>query len=467
VLSGNQTVRAVASKTGFGDSDVQTTVYDLWIPESTIVTTIAGNGVAGWTDGPAGVAQFNSPQGICVDAGGTVYVTDTGNNVIRSIDTKGIVATLAGDGNPGFRNGTGSNAQFNVPLGICVGQGGDIFVADRQNRRIRRITPGGVVTTFSGSGATGNDDGPPESASFAYISHMSADAAGNLYVGSEGVIRRIAANGSVASTAISVVTLTYDPSLVVDPANNFYIVSSFIYVDKMTPRISDTIYAGSGVGFADGPRLQAKLPQYFFFNRSIVLDTNGSLCISDPARIRKLSPDGFVSTLAGSGLGGYRNGVGASASFNNPSGLALDLDQNLLVADAGNHRIRKIWIDTAGRGIPDAWQQAHFGHVGIDPNTDPDHDGMSNLAEFWAGTDPLDSNSVFALKSCGVSPDGHATITWPSVTGRVYTVEFSDDFARWTPLGAPLPGNGSVMTVSDPASMQQAPRRVYRVYVNF
>ena len=410
-LSGNQTLRAFATKVGYGGSGIQSVTYDLWSPEQTLVTTLAGTGEPGWVDGNAYAAQFNSPQDICVDAAGNVYVADTGNNLIRRIGTDGIVTTVAGNGSPGFQDGPGTNAQFNVPVGICVGTDGNIFVADRQNRRIRRVTPGGVASTFAGTGATGNDDGPPGSARFSYISHIATDKAGNLYVGSAGVIRRIATNGFVTSIPISQTYVTYDPSPAVDPSTNLFIVSSSVYVDKLLPGAGEAIYAGNGVGYADGPRLVAKLPQYPFFNRSIVGDSIGNFYVSDPTRIRKLRADGWVSTLAGSGTGGYQNGLGIVAAFNDPAGLALDGFGTVYVADSGNNRIRKIWVDTYGIGIPDAWQVAHFGLAGIDPNADPDGDGMSNIAEYLAGTDPLNPNSSLKITVIQIQ-QGKALIDW-------------------------------------------------------
>ena len=115
--------------------------------------------------------------------------------------------------------------------------------------------------------------------------------------------------------------------------------------------------------------------------------------------------------------------------------------------------------------IPEAWQVAHFGHAGIDPNADPDHDGMSNLAEYLSGTDPLDSNSYFAIQSLVILEGGHAQIRWQTVQGKTYTVLYSDDLITWNVLVNPALGDGSMFTATDPATTQQAPHRSYRVYL--
>src|SRR5207247_2100290 len=105
---------------------------------------------------------------------------------------------------------------------------------------------------------------------------------------------------------------------------------------------------------------------------------------------------------------------------NGAAGICADTNHNIYVADSANNCIRKISPDSAGIGIANDWQIAHFGHIGIDPNADPDQDGMSNYAEFWAGTDPLDSNSVFAIKSVAVVQGNSIQISWETVSGKTY-----------------------------------------------
>src|SRR5262249_4110742 len=119
-----------------------------------------GNGTAGFSDGPASSAQFNSPKGVAVDSLGVIYVADTGNNRIRRIGTDGTVSTIAGDGPAGFKNGTGTQAEFSAPAGLAVDGQGHLYIADTGNSSVRFITPSGVVSIVAGDGTIGSNDSP-------------------------------------------------------------------------------------------------------------------------------------------------------------------------------------------------------------------------------------------------------------------------------------------------------------------
>jgi serine/threonine-protein kinase len=167
------------------------------------VTTFAGSGVLGSANGPGPAASFSFPTGVAVDAGGNVYVADSGNNLIRAITPAGVVTTLAGSGNAGSANGTGATASFNSPFGVAVGSAGNVYVADSGNNLIRVVASGGVVTTLAGSGAVGSANGPASAASFRFPSDVTVDAAGNLYVADQGnnLIRVITPAGMVSTLA--------------------------------------------------------------------------------------------------------------------------------------------------------------------------------------------------------------------------------------------------------------------------
>jgi serine/threonine-protein kinase len=149
-----------------------------------VVTTLAGSGSAGFTDGQGVAAEFASPTGVAVSAGGTVYVADTGNNCIRQISSAGVVTTLAGSvaRTAGSTNGTGPAARFNRPTGITIDAGGVLYVADNGNNRVRQVTSTGVVTTLAGSGTTGATDGPGATARFNGPFGVAVDASGTVYV---------------------------------------------------------------------------------------------------------------------------------------------------------------------------------------------------------------------------------------------------------------------------------------------
>jgi DNA-binding beta-propeller fold protein YncE len=145
------------------------------------VTTLAGAGVRGYADGPAAQARFAEPEGVAVDAAGNVYVADGGNHRIRKITPGGEVTTVAG-ATFGFRDGPAEAARFNTPRGLAVDAAGSILVADAGNHRVRRITPDGAVTTVAGSGEKGYDNGPGRQARFNEPFGVAVDAAGNIYV---------------------------------------------------------------------------------------------------------------------------------------------------------------------------------------------------------------------------------------------------------------------------------------------
>jgi gliding motility-associated-like protein len=170
-----------------------------------VVITLAGSQQAGYVDGNASNARFNSPAGICVDASGFVYIADRGNNRIRVISPEGKVSTLAGNGQPGYSEGKGTAAKFNVPTGIAVDKSGNIFVTDQVNNRIRKINPEGVVSTFAGSGEFSLSDGESNKAAFKYPTGIVFDTLGNLYVTDQinHLIRRISPSGKVTSMALS------------------------------------------------------------------------------------------------------------------------------------------------------------------------------------------------------------------------------------------------------------------------
>ncbi|MGA2870542.1 MAG: hypothetical protein ABSF34_15450 [Verrucomicrobiota bacterium] len=237
------------------------------------------------------------------------------------------------------------------------------------------------------------------------------------------------------------------------------------------PDGNTTLFAGQPVsaygspnpGYSDGYRLQSS----FQNPEDATVDQDTNIFVSDDTRLRKIRPDGWVSTMAGTAVSGYQNGRGYVAQFNGAAGLCVDTNGNIFVADSANNCIREISPDTFGIGIPDWWQLKYFGYIGIDPNADPDHDGMSNYEEFWAGTEPLDPNSFFAIKSVVITVGNHAQINWQTVAGKNYSVQYSDDLKTWSPLATSITGYGTVASVLDSTPTQQAPQRLYRVFVNF
>ncbi len=313
-----------------------------------IVETLAGTGTAGFMDGAGNVAQFYEPTGVAVDSVGNVYVAVKNSHRIRKITSGGVVTTLAGTGTAGFMDGAGNVAQFNEPRGVAVDGLGNIYVADTDNNRIRKITPGGVVSTFAGTGTAGNMDGAGNVAQFNNPYGVAVDGLGNIYVADTGNhhIRKIT-SGGVVSTLVG----TASPAgVVVDVSGNVYVTDSNNHrIRKITFDSSGTgtvtTLAGTvTAGFMDGAGNVAQFNE----PRGVALDSVGNVYVADTNnnRIRKITPSGVVSTLAGTGTQGDMDGVGNIAQFNEPRGVAVDSVGNVYVTDTDNHRIRRLIIES-------------------------------------------------------------------------------------------------------------------------
>ena len=324
------------------------------------VTTFAGDGFDGDSDGTGSAARFRAPYGVAVGTNGMVYVADTYNHTIRKITPAGVVTTLAGlAGAAGSTDGTGSAAQFRNPQGVAVDSAGNVYVADTQNHTIRKITPGGGVTTLAGlAGSTGNTDANGSAARFYTPNSVAVDSTGNVYVAdtSNEAIRKITPGGVVTTLAGgtfgsadgtgSAAQFYFLQGVAVD-ANGIVYVADGYYgasgsIRKITPSGVVTTLAGlaNEGGSTDGTGSAAR----FVSPYGVAVDSTGNLYVSDSynCTIRKVTPGGDVSTLAGTAGLGSANGTGAAARFNGPTGMAVDSATNVYVADRNNHTIRKI-----------------------------------------------------------------------------------------------------------------------------
>lgn len=262
-------------------------------------------GVDGSADGTASQAEFSGVEDIAADAAGNLYVTDKHNLTIRKITPAGVVTTVAGSaGAVGATDGAGAAARFNFAHGLAADMAGAVYVADTGNRTIRKITAAGVVTTIAGTaGVTGAADGIGAAASFSGAQGIAVDANGNVYVADTDshTVRKITAAGVVTTLA----------------------------------------GAAGAMGNADGVGAAAR----FNTPKGMAADAAGNVYVADTGNhtIRKITPAGAVTTVAGSaGVAGATDGAGAAARFNEPQGMVVDAAGNLYVADTGNHTIRKI-----------------------------------------------------------------------------------------------------------------------------
>ena len=317
------------------------------------VSTLAGS-TQGFTDGTGTSAKFYNPTRVAVDGAGNVYVADLSNHRIRKITTSGVVSTLAGSGTSGYTDGTGTSAQFNSPTGVAVDGAGNVYVADQGNHRIRKITTSGVVSTLAGS-TYGYTDGTGTSAKFYNPFGVAVDGAGNVYVADQGNhrIRKITESGVVSTLAGSTYGYTdgtgtsakfaYPFGVAVDGAGNVYVADyNNQRIRKITASGVVSTLAGSTYGYRDGTGTSAQ----FAYPFGVAVDGAGNVYVADESnhRIRKITASGVVSTLAGSGTSGNADGTGTSAKFKNPTGVAVDGAGNVYVGDYNNHSIRKITL---------------------------------------------------------------------------------------------------------------------------
>lgn len=373
------------------------------------VTTLAGSaGQNGSADGTGSAARFNYPMDVAVDAAGNLYVADEGNSKIRKITPDGVVTTLAGAHRPagvavdtagnvyvankgnstigkitpdmevttfagradqaGSADGTGSAARFSMPFGVAVDGAGNLYVADTGNRTVRKITAAAEVTTLAGSpGQYGTNDGVGNEARFHWPHGVAADGSGNVYVvdTASATIRKITSDGAVTTLAgspgkggtndgigsaarFSLYYVDFSPLLgpygvAADDAGVVYVADTGNYtIRKITPDGFVTTLAGGPrqAGTNDGTGSAAR----FSYPYAVAVDSEGNVYVGDTgsATIRKITPVGTVTTIAGSpGRIGDVDGLGSAARFRYPAGVAVDSTGNVYVADTTNDRITK------------------------------------------------------------------------------------------------------------------------------
>jgi sugar lactone lactonase YvrE len=383
------------------------------------VTTLAGQAlVSGATNGTGTNALFSDPAAIVVDASGNFFVADSQNEAIRKITTNGVVTTFAGQlGISGSANDTGTNAQFNSPSGLAFDKNGNLFASDTGNDTIREITSAGVVSTFAGiAGSSGFADGAAGGAQFNSPLGIAVAPNGTIFIADSGnhCIREIS-GGNVSTFAGSPgiwgsadgvgtnaqfngpVGLAFDSrtNLFVSDANNDTI-------RKITPDGTVTTFAGAAGrdGSTDGTLSSAR----FRSPAELAFDKKGNLFVADSLNqtIRKISTNGIVSTVSGAaGIFGMSDGANGAGRFYNPYGLAIGADGGLMMTDTYNELVRAVLV--------------------------PFKLSLHMSGSAWT-----------------------MTISWDAVIGKNYQVQFKNDLtAAWTNLGAFVTATNLNLSVTD------------------
>jgi hypothetical protein len=455
--------------------------------------TVAGRAVtSGAVDGPGLTARFNRPWGIAVDGQGNLYVTEAVNHLVRKITPEGVVSTVAGRvGEVGSEDGSGTAARFAAigtspinsattttvgPFGITVDTGGNAFVADGNSHVLRRITPAGLVTTYSGvSGTEGFRDGVAMQALYRNPVGAAVDAAGNVFVADtfNHVIRRISPSGTVTTIAGSAgaagttdgigsaARFLHPTAIAVSPNEDVFVADCNNIIRRLTRSTSDSwsvvTLAGSALTFgttdATGvdarfggaimpsssggqsvsfPSFSPILSSPSFIGSSyrlgdlpgLAADGAGNVYVSDFSNntIRKISPAGVVTTIGGS-TSGSTDGVGTTARFSRPCGIAVDAAGTLYIADSLNHTIRKGAL--AAPPVITAQTGSQTVTAGANLVLSVTATGTPPPAYQWSRNGTVISGataSTLALTNVQASQAGTYTVTLTNAAGSTFTI---------------------------------------------
>jgi hypothetical protein len=365
-------------------------------PPPGTITTVAGTGQPGYSGdgGPATEARLNTPFSVVVDAAGNLFFADALNNRVRKVSPAGMISTVAGTGVAEFSGdgGLATQARLNFPTHLALDQAGNLFIADSFNNRVRKVSPEGLITTVAGTGQPGfsGDGGLATQARFDGAASIAVDATGNLFIAAsvnhrirkvspEGIVTTVAGSGPTGGQGVSAgdgglatearlngpdgLTLDRSGNLFVTETGDIFGANRGYRVRKVSAAGIITTVAGSdqrGFSGDGGPATQARLDTPF----SVAVDTAGNLFIADRDnyRVRKVDPNGIISTVAGIGRQRYAGDgtLATTTGLRGPIGLAVDAAGNLLIADTAvlhetdglgnNERVLKV-VGAAAPGL--------------------------------------------------------------------------------------------------------------------
>ncbi|MBC7542816.1 MAG: hypothetical protein H7338_08805 [Candidatus Sericytochromatia bacterium] len=361
------TIRSRVTGTNGGGSVAAESVQTATIVSVRIISMVSGgSGTGFFGDGLDYVsARMNNPTAMTYDAAGNLYIADSGNHRIRRVTTGGIISTVAGTTSSGF-SGDGAAAtaaQLFQPQGMAFDATGNLYIADTSNNRVRKVTTGGIISTVAGIGTAGStgDGSAATAAQLNYPAALAFDAVGNLYIAdynnhrirkvtTGGIISTIAGTGIAGfngdGVAAAAAQLNNPYSLTFDAAGNLYIADfGNNRIRMVTPGGIISTFAGTGIGGSGGDGAAATAAQVYQ-TKGLTFDAAGNLYFAEDGgnRVRKITSGGIISKIAGTGSYGYTGDGGDAllAKMMSPSGLAIDAAGNLYISDPDNSRIRKL-----------------------------------------------------------------------------------------------------------------------------
>jgi sugar lactone lactonase YvrE len=332
------------------------------------IATRAGNGTPAYSGdgGPAESALLSWPRDVALDAAGILYVADTLNHRIRRIDINGVITTVAGTGSNGYSGdgGPAISAQLAAPRGVAVAADGCLYLSDTENHCVRRISPDGRIQTVAGAGEPGygGDDGPAAEAQLSWPAGIAVGADGSVYVADSGNdrIRRLRPDGRIGTVAGTgdvgyngdgrpavCAWLSCPRGVAVGPDGSLYLGDTENHrVRRITPDGMIITIAGNGTEGCSGdggPATSARLSA----PRGVAVALDGGIFIADCGNslVRQVTPDGMIITIAGSGTEGYSGdgGPATSAQLADPHGIVVSKDGTIYTAEPRSSCVRKIW----------------------------------------------------------------------------------------------------------------------------
>jgi sugar lactone lactonase YvrE len=506
------------------------------VDTSGIITIVAGNGGGGFhgDGGFATNAAIYLPEGAVTDAGGNLFIADTVNNRIRKVDTNGIITTIAGTGFTNYLgDGTAAiSSPLNLPVGVAPDTLGNFFVVDKNLQRIRRVDVNGIITTIAGTGTSGfnGDNRPAITAQLNNPASMAIDSVGNLFiadqsnhrirkVGTNGFIQTVAGNGTASffgdGSAATNANLNSPAGIAVDIAGNLFIadtsnqrirkVDAFGIITTIAGT-NATGYSGDG-GLAITNRLNNPT--------GVAVDAVGNLFIADTSnqRIRKVSTNGIITTVAGTnGIGSFSGdgGLAVTNHLNNPTGVAVDSIGTLFIADQNNDRIRRVGTNGIITTITGNGSSTYSGDGGLAANATvclpigvavdvagnlyiADEHNLRIRKVVYAdkpfltlinnNTNNVGNYSVIITSASGsvtssvvslnlqlppivptfTAIDGIYNFTWSAVSNVTYQLQCTTNLAMpiWQNLGSPITATNGTVSASDISGTDA--QRFYRV----